>query len=79
MYDFDDKGCIYSICYSLLTYGVYIYKWQGYSSGDCRTIASNRMINKRRCVSDDLPPYVNSLLLVNSTIGYFCLFPNYGV
>lgn len=69
--DLDDKGYIFPIRYSGRTNGIYISKDQTCSTGDYRTIARNRTINKsRRAVRAALLPYVNSPLLVNPTTGY---------
>lgn len=69
--DLDDKGYVFPIQYSGRTNGIYISKDQTCSTGDYRTIARNRTINKsRRAVRAALLPYVNSPLLVNPTTGY---------
>lgn len=69
--DLDEKGYIFPIRYSGRTNGIYISKDQTCSTGDYRTIARNRTINKsRRAVRAALLPYVNSPLLVNPTTGY---------
>ena len=69
--DLDEKGYIFPIRYSGRTNGIYISKDQTCSTGDYRTIARNRTINKsRRAVRAVLLPYVNSPLLVNPTTGY---------
>lgn len=69
--DLDDKGYIFPIKYAGRENGVYISKDQTCSSGDFRTIARNRTINKsRRAVREALLPYVNSPLMVNPTTGF---------
>lgn len=69
--DLDDKGYMFPMQYSGRTNGIYISKDQTCSTGDYRTIARNRTINKsRRAVRAALLPYVNSPLLVNPTTGY---------
>lgn len=69
--DLDDKGYIFPIQYAGRTNGIYISKDQTCSTGDYRTIARNRTINKsRRAVRSALLPYVNSPLLVNPSTGY---------
>ena len=69
--DLDEKGYIFPIRYSGRTNGIYISKDQTCSTGDYRTIARNRTINKsRRAVRAALLPYVNSPLLINPTTGY---------
>lgn len=69
--DLDDKGYIFPIRYSGRENGIYISKDQTCSTGDFRTIARNRTINKsRRAVRAALLPYVNSPLMVNPATGY---------
>lgn len=69
--DLDDLGYIFPIQYSGRTNGIYISKDQTCSTGDYRTIARNRTINKsRRAVRTALLPYVNSPLLVNPLTGF---------
>lgn len=69
--DLDDKGYIFPIKYAGKENGIYVSKDQTCSSGDFRTIARNRTINKsRRAVRQALLPYVNSPLLVNPSTGY---------
>lgn len=69
--DLDDKGYIFPITYSGLQNGIYISRDQTCSTGDYRTIARNRTINKsRRAVRAALLPYVNSPLLVNPSTGF---------
>ncbi len=69
--DLDEKGYIFPIKYAGRENGVYISKDQTCSTGDYRTIARNRTINKsRRAVRAALLPYVNSPLLVNPSTGY---------
>jgi hypothetical protein len=69
--DLDDKGYIFLIKYAGRENGIYISKDQTCSSGDFRTIARNRTINKsRRAVRSALLPYVNSPLMVNPTTGF---------
>lgn len=69
--DLDDKGYMFPIKYAGRENGIYISKDQTCSTGDYRTIARNRTINKsRRAVRAALLPYVNSPLLVNPATGY---------
>ena len=69
--DLDTKGYIFPIKYSGRENGIYISKDQTCSTGDFRTIARNRTINKsRRAVRAALLPYVNSPLLVNPATGF---------
>lgn len=69
--DLDDKGYIFPIRYAGRQNGIYISKDQTCSTGDYRTIARNRTINKsRRAVREALLPYVNAPLLVNPSTGY---------
>lgn len=69
--DLDDKGYIFPIKYAGKENGIYISKDQTCSSGDYRTIARNRTINKsRRAVRAALLPYVNAPLMVNPTTGF---------
>lgn len=69
--ELDDKGYIFPIKYAGRENGIYISKDQTCSTGDYRTIARNRTINKsRRAVRAALLPYVNSPLLVNPSTGY---------
>lgn len=69
--DLDEKGYIFPIMYSGLQNGIYISRDQTCSTGDYRTIARNRTINKsRRAVRAALLPYVNSPLLVNPSTGF---------
>nr|DAI00499.1 MAG TPA: tail sheath protein [Caudoviricetes sp.] len=69
--DLDDKGYMFPITYSGLQNGIYISRDQTCSTGDYRTIARNRTINKsRRAVRAALLPYVNSPLLVNPSTGF---------
>ena len=69
--DLDEKGYIFPIMYSGLQNGIYISRDQTCSTGDYRTIARNRTINKsRRAVRTALLPYVNSPLLVNPSTGF---------
>lgn len=69
--DLDDKGYIFPIKYAGRENGIYISKDQTCSSGDYRTIARNRTINKaRRQVREALLPYVNSPLMVNPATGF---------
>ena len=69
--DLDDKGYIFPIKYAGRENGVYISKDKTCSSGDYRTIARNRTINKsRRAVRNVLLPYVNSPLLVDPSTGF---------
>ena len=69
--DLDDKGYIFPIKYAGKENGIYISKDQTCSSGDYRTIARNRTINKsRRAVRAALLPYVNAPLMVNPTPGF---------
>ena len=69
--ELDDKGYIFPIKYSGKENGIYISKDQTCSTGDFRTIARNRTINKsRRQVRNALLPYVNSPLMVNPATGY---------
>ena len=66
-----DKGYIFPIKYAGKENGIYISKDQTCSSGDYRTIARNRTINKsRRAVRAALLPYVNAPLMVNPTTGF---------
>lgn len=68
--DLDDKGYIFPMKYAGRENGIYISKDQTCSSGDYRTIARNRTINKsRRAVRTALLPYVNSPLMVNPATG----------
>ncbi|MDR2915766.1 MAG: DUF2586 family protein [Tannerella sp.] len=69
--ELDDKGYIFPIKYAGKENGVYISKDRTCSTGDFRTIARNRTINKsRRAVRQALLPYVNSPLMVNPATGY---------
>lgn len=69
--ELDDKGYIFPIKYAGRENGIYISKDQTCSTGDYRTIARNRTINKsRRAVREALLPYVNSPLMVNPSTGY---------
>ena len=69
--ELDEKGYIFPIKYAGRENGIYISKDQTCSTGDFRTIARNRTINKsRRAVRAALLPYVNSPLLVNPSTGY---------
>jgi len=69
--DLDDKGYIFPIRYAGRENGIYISKDQTCSTGDFRTIARNRTINKsRRAVREALLPYVNSPLMVNPATGF---------
>lgn len=69
--DLDEKGYIFPIKYAGLENGIYISKDQTCSTGDYRTIARNRTINKsRRAVRAALLPYVNAPLMVNPTTGF---------
>lgn len=69
--ELDDKGYIFPIKYAGRENGIYISKDQTCSTGDFRTIARNRTINKsRRQVRNALLPYVNSPLMVNPATGY---------
>ena len=69
--DLDEKGYIFPIMYSGLQNGIYISRDQTCSTGDYRTIARNRTINKsRRAVREALLPFVNSPLLVNPSTGF---------
>lgn len=69
--DLDEKGYIFPIKYAGRENGIYISKDQTCSTGDYRTIARNRTINKsRRAVRAALLPYVNSPLMVNPTTGF---------
>lgn len=69
--DLDDKGYVFPIKYAGKENGIYISKDQTCSSGDYRTIARNRTINKsRRAVRAALLPYVNAPLMVNPTTGF---------
>ena len=69
--DLDDKGYLFPIRYAGRQNGIYVSKDQTCSSGDFRTIARNRTINKsRRAVREALLPYVNAPLLVNPSTGY---------
>lgn len=69
--ELDEKGYIFPMKYSGRENGIYISKDQTCSTGDYRTIARNRTINKsRRAVRSALLPYVNSPLLVNPATGF---------
>lgn len=69
--DLDEKGYMFPIMYSGLQNGIYISRDQTCSTGDYRTIARNRTINKsRRAVRSALLPYVNSPLMVNPSTGF---------
>lgn len=69
--ELDDKGYIFPIKYAGRENGIYISKDQTCSTGDYRTIARNRTINKsRRAVREALLPYVNSPLMVNPSTGF---------
>lgn len=69
--DLDEKGYIFPMKYAGRENGIYISKDQTCSSGDYRTIARNRTINKsRRAVRAALLPYVNSPLMVNPATGF---------
>lgn len=69
--DLDEKGYIFPIKYAGLENGIYFSKDQTCSTGDYRTIARNRTINKsRRAVRTVLLPYVNSPLMVNPATGF---------
>lgn len=69
--DLDNKGYIFPIKYAGIENGIYISRDQTCSTGDYRTIARNRTINKsRRGVRAALLPYVNSPLLVNPSTGF---------
>ncbi len=69
--ELDDKGYIFPIKYAGKENGIYISKDQTCSTGDFRTIARNRTINKsRRAVRQALLPYVNSPLMVNPSTGF---------
>lgn len=68
--DLDEKGYIFPIKYAGLENGIYLSKDQTCSTGDYRTIARNRTINKsRRAVRAALLPYVNAPLMVNPATG----------
>lgn len=68
--DLDDKGYVFLMKYPGME-GVYFSKDQTCSSGDYRTIARNRTINKsRRAVRTALLPYVNAPLKVDPSTGY---------
>lgn len=67
----DDKGYIFPIKYAGKTNGIYFSKDRTCSTGDYRTIARNRAINKsRRLVRAALLPQVNSPLYVDPATGY---------
>jgi hypothetical protein len=67
----DDKGYVFLCKYQGLESGVYFSKDRTCSSGDYRTVARNRTINKsRRAVRNALLPYVNSPLKVDPSTGY---------
>jgi hypothetical protein len=69
--ELDEKGYIFPVKYAGRENGIYISKDQTCSSGDFRTIARNRTINKsRRAVRAALLPYVNSPLMVNPATGF---------
>lgn len=69
--ELDDKGYIFPVKYAGRENGIYISKDQTCSTGDYRTIARNRTINKsRRAVREALLPYVNSPLMVNPSTGF---------
>jgi hypothetical protein len=69
--ELDEKGYIFPIKYAGRENGIYISKDQTCSTGDFRTIARNRTINKsRRAVREALLPYVNSPLMVNPATGF---------
>lgn len=69
--DLDEKGYIFPIKYAGLENGIYLSKDQTCSTGDYRTIARNRTINKsRRAVRAALLPYVNAPLMVNPATGF---------
>jgi len=69
--ELDEKGYIFPIKYAGRENGIYISKDQTCSTGDFRTIARNRTINKsRRAVPEALLPYVNSPLMVNPATGF---------
>jgi hypothetical protein len=69
--ELDEKGYIFPIKYAGRENGIYISKDQTCSTGDFRTIARNRTINKsRRAVRAALLPYVNSPLMVNPATGF---------
>ena len=69
--ELDDKGYIFPIKYAGRENGIYISKDRTCSTGDFRTIARNRTINKsRRAVRAALLPYVNSPLMVNPSTGF---------
>lgn len=69
--ELDDKGYIFPIKYAGRENGIYISKDQTCSTGDYRTIARNRTINKsRRAVRAALLPHVNSPLMVNPSTGF---------
>lgn len=69
--ELDDKGYIFPMKYAGRENGIYISKDQTCSTGDYRTIARNRTINKsRRAVRAALLPYVNSPLMVNPSTGF---------
>ena len=68
--DLDEKGYIFPIKYAGLENGIYLSRDQTCSTGDYRTIARNRTINKsRRAVRAALLPYVNAPLMVNPATG----------
>lgn len=69
--DLDEKGYIFPIKYAGLENGIYLSKDQTCTTGDYRTIARNRTINKsRRAVRAALLPYVNAPLMVNPSTGF---------
>lgn len=67
---FDDKGYVFLCKYSGRENGTYFSKDHTCSSGDYKTIARNRTMNKtRRLVRNALLPYVSSPLRVNPSNG----------
>lgn len=69
--ELDEKGYVFPIKYAGRANGTYFSKDRTCSSGDYRTIARNRTIDKsRRAIRNALLPYLNSPVLVNPKTGY---------
>lgn len=69
--EIDNKGYVFPIKYAGRANGTHFNKDTTCSTGDYRTIARNRTIDKsRRAIRNALLPYLNSPILVNPKTGY---------
>ena len=69
--EIDNKGYVFLIKYPGKSNGTYFNKDTTCTTGDYRTIARNRTIDKsRRAIRNALLPYLNSPLTVNPKTGY---------